>query len=29
VLTYHADRDQAGEKASAQADLAGVGIIVR
>jgi hypothetical protein len=29
VLTYHADRDQAGEKASANADLAAVGIIVR
>lgn len=29
VLTYHAGRDQAAEKASAKADLAGVGIIVR
>jgi hypothetical protein len=29
VLTYHADRDQAGEKASANTDLAAVGIIVR
>jgi hypothetical protein len=29
VLSYHADRDQAAEKASAKADLAGVGIIVR
>lgn len=29
VLTYHADRDQAAEKAAANADLAAVGIIVR
>lgn len=29
VLSYHADRDLAAEKASAEADLAGVGIIVR
>jgi len=29
ILTYHADRDQDAEKASANADLAGAGIIVR
>ena len=29
ILTYHPDRDQAAEKIAAQADLAGVGIIVR
>ena len=29
VLTYHADRDQAGERISANTDLAAVGIIVR
>jgi len=29
VLAYHADRDQAGEKASANTELAAVGIIVR
>jgi hypothetical protein len=29
ILTYHPDRDQAAEKVAAQADLAGVGIIVR
>ena len=29
ILTYHPDRDQAAEKAAAQADLATAGIIVR
>ena len=29
ILIWHPDRDQAGEKAAAQADLAAVGIIVR
>ena len=29
ILTWHPDRDQAAEKAAAQADLAAVGIIVR
>lgn len=29
VLTYHADRDLDAEKTAANADLAGVGIIVR
>ena len=29
ILTYHPDRDQAAEKAAAQADLVAVGIIVR
>jgi hypothetical protein len=29
VLTYHADRDQAAEKQSANSDLAAVGIIIR
>lgn len=29
VLTYHADRDLDAEKTAADADLAGVGIIVR
>ena len=29
VLTYHADRDLAAEKAAANTDLAAVGIIVR
>ena len=29
ILTWHPDRDQAGEKAAAQADLASVGIILR
>jgi hypothetical protein len=29
ILTWHADRDQAAERAAAKADLAVVGIIVR
>ncbi len=29
ILTYHADRDLDAEKSAANADLAGVGIIVR
>ncbi len=29
ILTYHADRDQAAERAAARADLAAVGVIVR
>ena len=29
ILTYHPDRDAPADKAAAQADLAGVGIIVR